>query len=218
MTPRSTSFTILFILLASTGIALSACKRGSAFEAAAESYNPYRQPKKPSFSHVPPKIGDPVDSLNGVVVYYNGPVGNVVGRYVAADNYNLGLKYQCVEFVKRYYYEYYRHKMPDSYGHAKDFFDPNVKDGGKNKSRDLTQYRNPSRSRPQVGDLLVFAGTGSNPYGHVAIVSRVYEDHLEIIQQNPGALGRSRANFALSRQGEAWKIEHGLMSGWLRKE
>jgi hypothetical protein len=61
-------------------------------------------------------------------VYYNGGVANVVGRNVSVDGYNLGLKYQCVEFVKRYYYQHLGHKMPDTYGHAKDFFDRNVAD------------------------------------------------------------------------------------------
>ncbi len=71
------------------------------------------------------EIGQKVDSLNGVVVYYNGGVNHVADRNVTKDGYNLGLKYQCVEFVKRYYYEYFHHKMPDNYGNAKDFFDGN---------------------------------------------------------------------------------------------
>lgn len=68
------------------------------------------------------KIGMVVDEFNGVKVYYNGSISNVSGRNVAKDGYSLGLKYQCVEFIKRYYYERFNHKMPDSYGHAKDFF------------------------------------------------------------------------------------------------
>lgn len=54
--------------------------------------------------------GGKVDSLHGVYVYYNGAVGNVKDRNLAPDGYNLGLRYQCVEFVKRYYYEYLDHK------------------------------------------------------------------------------------------------------------
>ncbi len=50
-------------------------------------------------------VGQQIDSLNGVYVYYNGSIDNVIGRNTTADGYNLGLKYQCVEFVKRYYYE-----------------------------------------------------------------------------------------------------------------
>ena len=66
-------------------------------------------------------IGEVVDEFNGVKVYFNGAVEHVGGRNLAADGYNLGLKYQCVEFVKRYYYERFGHKMPNSFGHAKDF-------------------------------------------------------------------------------------------------
>ena len=68
------------------------------------------------------EAGDSLDAFNGVVVYYNQSFSNVSGRNTSDDGYNLGLKYQCVEFVKRYYYEYYHHKMLNSWGYAKDFF------------------------------------------------------------------------------------------------
>src|SRR5688572_16176754 len=82
-------------------------------------------------------VGDKIDSLNGVTVYYNGLVTQAHGRNTSKDGYNLGLKYQCVEFVKRYYYSFLNHRFPDTYGHAKDFFDKKVEDGGKNRARNL---------------------------------------------------------------------------------
>jgi hypothetical protein len=163
-------------------------------------------------------IGDAVDSLNGVVVYYNGSIGNVTERNVAGDNYNLGLKYQFVEFVKRYYYEYYHHKMPDSYGHAKDFFDCSVEDGRINSARNLVQYCNPGKSKPAVGDLLVFSGHQFNKYGHVAIVSDVSDSEIEIIQQNPGPNSNSRGNYNLSKKNGKWELDNDGILGWLRKE
>ena len=69
-------------------------------------------------------VGEQLDELNGVAIYYNGGVNTVQGRNLSQDGYNLGLRYQCVEFVKRYYFERHGHRMPDTYGHAKDFFDP----------------------------------------------------------------------------------------------
>jgi hypothetical protein len=75
------------------------------------------------------KIGKVVDEFNGVKVYYNGSINNVSRRNIAKDGYNLGLKYQCVGFIKRYYYQRFNHKIPNSYGHAKDFFDPSIVDG-----------------------------------------------------------------------------------------
>ena len=140
-------------------------------------------------------VGQPIDSLNSVFVYYNGSVSNVIGRNTSGDGYNLGLKYQCVEFVKRYYYQYLKHKMPDSYGDAKDFFDKDLKDGELNFKRNLYQYSNPSKSKPLINDLLIFNGTIFNIHGHVAIVSKVADDKIEIIQQNPGPLKKSRELF-----------------------
>lgn len=114
-------------------------------------------------SHPEFSYGQKIDSLNGVYVYYNGSVGNVEGRNVAEDGYNLVLKYQCVEFVKRYYYEHLNHKMPDSYGHAKSFFEHGISDGKTNTTRNLLQFTNPSFSKPEVNDLLVFDGTAYKP-------------------------------------------------------
>ncbi|MGL4598993.1 MAG: CHAP domain-containing protein [Bacteroidia bacterium] len=161
------------------------------------------------------EFGDVLDSLNGVRVYYNGTIDHIEGRNRAADGYNLGLKYQCVEFVKRYYYEHYKHKMPVSYGNAKDFFDVHLTDGDFNSNRGLRQYTNGSRSKPEVGDLLVMGG---NAHGHVAIVSEVGAREIEIIQQNPGVAGNSRRTFSLRCEDELWTIKNERILGWLRKE
>ena len=167
---------------------------------------------------LPYKVGKQIDSFNGVKVYYNGRVSHTAGRNLTADKYNLGLNYQCVEFVKRYYYEHLNHKMPDSYGNAKDFFNKDLKDGQVNTKRALTQYSNPSISRPKVDDLLIFSGTKYNSFGHVAIVSNVTGNEVEIVQQNPGPTAKSRATFSIESQGEKWKINNERIMGWLRKE
>jgi len=163
------------------------------------------------------EVGQKIDSLNGVSVYYNGGVGNVDGRALAEDGYNLGLKYQCVEFVKRYYYEELNHKMPDTYGHAKDFFNSQIKDGEINKQRNLNQFKNPSKSKPKINDLVVYSGTTLNKYGHVAIVSNVSENEVEIIQQNPGPFGSSREKYELTKEEGVWRIKNDRILGWLRK-
>lgn len=162
------------------------------------------------------EVGQALDSLNGVVVYYNGAVDHTAGRNTSPDNYNIGIRYQCVEFVKRYYYEYLHHKMPDSYGHAKDFFNEEIPDGDLNKKRNLVQFRNGGASRPMADDLVVFAPTVFNSYGHVAIVSGVTEDEVEIIQQNPGPFGKSREKFSLVKTSSGWKIANERILGWLR--
>jgi surface antigen len=164
---------------------------------------------------LPYEVGEVIDSHNGVAVYYNGHIGNVIGRNLAADGYNIGQMYQCVEFIKRYYYEYLQHKMPDSYGHAKDFYDPALADGSYNKQRDLVQYSNPGKSAPMPDDILVL-GRG---YGHVGIVTLAEDSEIEIIEQNTGTKGRTRSHFALTKTEEGlWKVENSRVLGWLRKE
>jgi surface antigen len=159
-----------------------------------------------------------LDSLNGVVVYYNGDVSTISERNLTNDNYNLGLKYQCVEFVKRYYYEKLNHKMPDSYGNAKDFFNEKVEDGKLNKKRNLIQYKNPSNTIPKIEDLIIFSGNNFNRYGHVAIISKVTENQIEIIQQNPGPFGKSRIKIDFKKINGKYKIQNDRVLGWLRKE
>ena len=162
------------------------------------------------------KIGDKLDSLNGVYVFYNGAIDNIGNRNTSKDGYNIGLNYQCVEFVKRYYYQHLKHKMPDTYGNAKDFFDSSIKDGKINEKRNLLQFQNPSKSKPMVNDLLIMDASITNPYGHVAIVSKVENEELEIIQQNPGPTAPSRATFSIIKVGRRYMVGSLRVLGWLR--
>lgn len=174
----------------------------------------YNKNKNPNSKYT---IGQKLDSLNGVYVYYNGNVSNTGKRNLSEDGYNIGLEYQCIEFVKRYYFEYYHHKMPDTYGNAKDFFEDTVVDGKLNYKRNLVQYRNPSFSKPAIGDLLIFDGHIGNKYGHVAIISNTTANQIEIIQQNPGPFAPTRLWINLSVKNNQYKIENNRILGWLRK-
>jgi surface antigen len=160
------------------------------------------------------KPGDLLDSLNGVQVYYNGGMTATHGRNTK-DGYNVGLKYQCVEFVKRYYLEHFHHKMPDSYGHAKDFYNKKLPDVSLNKARNLMQYANGGSTKPKVGDLIIFDGWALNPYGHVAIVGIVKADKIQIIQQNVGS--KTRETISLSEKNGKFTLESDGLLGWLRK-
>ncbi len=164
----------------------------------------------------PHAIGEVIDSYNGVTVHFNGPVGNVTERNVAPNGYNLGQKYQCVEFVKRYYYQVYEHEMPDSYGNAKDFFNPSLPDGGFNKARGLLQFINGGLERPQTGDIVIFGPASFNRFGHVAIVSEVTPTDIEYIQQNPGPKEPSRKRLAF--KGTSTTLNSSRLLGWLRKQ
>ncbi|MFT6338630.1 MAG: hypothetical protein ACJATI_005407 [Halioglobus sp.] len=161
--------------------------------------------------------GKVIDTFNGVNIYYNGQVANIQGRNVTSDGYNLGLKYQCVEFVKRYYFEFYNHKMPNSYGNAKDFFQRSLADGDYNSDRGLVQFRNPSFTKPKIGDLLIFGATQWNEFGHVAIISEVNNSTIEIAQQNPGTNNPSRKSYTLNSKNTTFNIGSPYVLGWLGK-
>lgn len=169
----------------------------------------------PNLEHT---VGEQIDDLNGVAIYFNGGVNTVEGRNLTPDGYNLGLRYQCVEFVKRYYFERHAHRMPDSYGHARDFFDPSLADGAHNGRRAMLQFRNGSSTQPEPDDLLVFEPWLFNRYGHVAIVASVDIGELEIAQQNPGPFGQSRESFPVVQRDGKWFIGHSRVLGWLRLE
>ncbi|MDB6116979.1 MAG: bifunctional glutathionylspermidine amidase/glutathionylspermidine synthetase [Verrucomicrobiaceae bacterium] len=159
-----------------------------------------------------------MDRLNDVTAFYNGGVNHCSGRNLAPNGCNLGLQYQCVEFVKRYYYEHLHHEMPDSFGHAREFFNAAVADGSRNPQRNLIQHVNGSHSRPRPDDLLVFGPSFWNAYGHVAIVAAVTDSKVEIVQQNPGPFTSSRESLPLSCINGLWSYDNERVLGWLCKE
>lgn len=161
----------------------------------------------------PPEIGDVLDSHSDVPVHYNGKSykKSHASRY-SKDGYYYGKAWQCVEYAKRFYFDAKGHRMPNVWGHARDFFNPAVPHGALNPDRGLVQFDNGGATCPAVDDLVVFR-TGS--FGHVAIVSAVGEDYVEMVQQNVGTKARDR-----------WKLKRGKgkfqivakypPAGWLR--
>lgn len=159
--------------------------------------------------------GDIIDSYNNIPIYYNGKsLTNVSGRNLAKNGYNLGLKYQCVEFVKRYYYEHYNHYMPYSYGHAKDFFDNSLTDKDFNVERGLLQFRNVRYEKPKEGDILIYGPYRGNPFGHIGIITEVGENYIEIIQQNVGL--KTRQKLKLVEFQGIYTVADYFILGWLR--
>jgi len=162
----------------------------------------------------PPGVGEIVDIYRGVAVYSNGP--DIVaswGRNFDESGYYFGQKWQCVEFIKRFYFQAKHHEMPDVMGHAKDFFDPSLASGSLNPRRALIQFSNGGTEPPQPDDLLVW---NRGNYGHVAIVTEVGEDYVEFIQQNIS--GFPRARMSLKNLINSWVVgDDWQPAGWLRK-
>lgn len=161
-------------------------------------------------SEVP--AGTRIDEYKGIPVYSNG--ANYMsdhGLNYSEDGYYYGYKWQCVEFVKRFYYLEYGHEMPDGAGHAKYFYIPALKQGEFNEQRGLNQYHNGGDVKPKEDDLLVFT---KGAYGHVAIISEVGDGWLEVVQQNSEV---PRERYTLSEKNGTYTIiGEDTPAGWLR--
>ena len=160
------------------------------------------------------KVGKVLDTYRGVQAYDNGLLYfRSYGKHYAQDGYYYGQKWQCVEFIKRFFHDAKQHNMPDGMGHAKTFFDQSVPDGAMNARRGLVQYRNGSNHAPQPDDLLVFTDT---KYGHVGIVTEAGPASVEIIQQNILFHTRQRLSLVVSN-GHYFVTAPRTPAGWLRK-
>ena len=161
------------------------------------------------------RVGKVLDSYRGVPVYDNGLLYfRSYGRHYGQSGYYYGQKWQCVEFIKRFFYDAKGHKMPDVMGHAKSFFDDTLTDGALNPRRGLIQYRNGSTEKPRPDDLLVFTDTR---YGHVGIVTDTGDATVAIIQQN--ILFHTRQQFSLIvSNGHYFVTTPRTPAGWLRKQ
>lgn len=160
-------------------------------------------------------LAKPIDEYQGVSVYPNGDdFTKSHGRHFHWSGYYFGQKWQCVEFIKRFYFLHKGHQMPNVWGHALDFFDPQIPHGSLNPERGLVQFYNGYEIPPQADDLIVFQELTN--YGHVAIVTEVTSDTVEVIQQN--VLGKTRMQFPLQfRDGGWWVGDTSLVAtGWLR--
>jgi surface antigen len=128
-----------------------------------------------------------------------------------------GLQYQCVEYVRRFYHlvkgiETREGKMGKRWnGNANTYFKTAAE-------KELDAFENGGPVAPRPDDILAFQG---GPYGHVAIITRVAEDHIEFVEQNfsPTGTGRLAYNPVTNRVenrkagGELFIIE-----GWLRRQ
>lgn len=173
---------------------------------------PEESPSEPTPAKKP-EIGDILHTHNGVHIYENGDDYTVShSKHFSADGYYYGHQWQCVEFIKRYYFDAHQHRMPNVMGHAKDFFSTSTKHGEINPERAMLQYKNGGNEAPQVDDLLVW---NEGNYGHVAIISEVKQDSVTIVQQN--VKGKATQSLSLARFRGHYLISEGNPpAGWLR--
>jgi len=115
-----------------------------------------------------------VGEFSSVEAKSNGSTGYVSNEYNSYNDYNTGMKWQCVEYVNRYYLQIYSKQIRIAGRNANDYYQNATERG-------LVAYPNDGSEPPQVGDIIV-SEYGST--GHVAIVREVNADKIYVIQQN----------------------------------
>ena len=68
-------------------------------------------------------FGTQVGEYNGVIGYSNYDNDYVSDDYNYVDGYNTGMKWQCVEYVNRYYYVIYGQKIRIPGTNADEYYD-----------------------------------------------------------------------------------------------
>lgn len=149
-------------------------------------------------------------TFSGVQARQNCPVGSAsVYGYNYETGVNTGYKWQCVEYVNRYYYKVYGMNLLNTaiYGNAKNYYEY-----GNHAALGLAKYANAGSVAPQTGDILVSTyGT----YGHVAIVTSVSATLVGIIDQNfssTSARTLTRSGNTVGAFGSGYTV-----AGWVRK-
>ncbi|OWY21865.1 hypothetical protein B6N25_08410 [Sphingobacteriales bacterium TSM_CSS] len=149
-------------------------------------------------------------TFNGVAAKLNCPVGslNTFG-YNYDSGINTGYRWQCVEYVNRYYYMIYNMDLKSTpmYGNAAGYYTYT-----NHASIGLLKYANGGSVPPQVGDMIV---STSQTYGHIAIVTSVTSTTVGIIDQNFS----SNSARTLTRSGNtvAGFSTSYTVAGWIRK-
>ena len=117
-------------------------------------------------------------------VYSNGScMGNATCNIDGSGTF--GPQWQCTELAQRWAHVAWGE--PDIWmGDAESAWTD-----GPQLARPLVQHPNGGADAPQFGDLLVFAGTSSDPSGHIAVVSGSSSSSVNIVEQNWNFAGQA---------------------------
>lgn len=156
-------------------------------------------------------FGSYLGQFNRVASYSNGSTGYVSNLSNYVGSVYTGMKWQCVEYVRRYYLSVFNTDLASRYtGNANTWYSNAAAMG-------LEQYPNGGTTPPQVGDIL--GSTGPSLNGHVAIIKRITGNKVFTAQQNfandstdldkPLTLTVSNGTYTVSG--------YSGIQGWLRK-
>ncbi len=161
------------------------------------------------FTRVP--CATPLSSYKGVSARSNqsDPFGSCAGKS------QYGLRFQCVEYVRRFYHlikgiETREGMTGDKWnGDASTYFQTANEKG-------LDAFSNGGSVPPQADDIITFQG---GLYGHVAVITVVTNEYIEFIEQNLSRTGTGRLAYDAATHRVANRDVPGgklTLKGWLR--
>jgi probable HAF family extracellular repeat protein len=147
-------------------------------------------------------------AYKGISALSNG-VYQGTGDSCITSKGQYGWQYQCVEFIKRFYSLALGLNTAGWSGDAVDYF-------GTAAAKGLTRYENGGTVPPAPDDIIVFSG---KTYGHVAIITSVSGNQIQLIEQNWSPTGVASLSllvaggrYTMADRGSSYKV-----LGWMRK-
>lgn len=121
-------------------------------------------------------FGSYLGQFSRVASYSNGSAGYVSNLSNYVGSVYTGMKWQCVEYVRRYYLSVFNSDLASRYtGNANTWYANAAAMG-------LEQHPNGGTTPPMVGDILCSTGPSLN--GHVAVIKRITGNKIFTAQQN----------------------------------
>lgn len=151
--------------------------------------------------------------LNNVKIYSNGSPKYVSNSYnystYNGKSYRTGMKWQCVEFARRYYLLRYGRFLSYT-GNANTWW---------SNGAGLKKYKQGGTIPPRAGDIIC---SNSGSFGHLAVVRSVGTGYITISQQNFFEDSRDvsyRLSLVKTSTGRYYVAAQGgyAWAGWLRR-
>ena len=145
-----------------------------------------------------PACGTALASFDGSTAFSNG-VNTGTGVKCAGSG-SYGYQYQCVELVMRHFTKKWGLRW---WGNAKDLLNIAPRDK-------VAVYANGDAGHPpKPGDMVVWT---NGTYGHVALISAVRSNGIDIIEQNVSGNGRATLPYDGRKIGARWSSW--VPAGW----
>lgn len=135
-----------------------------------------------------------------------------------------GMKWQCVEFARRWLIENKSISFPDvdyAVNIPKLEYGVNMNDNGI-EPVNATYYLQNSNDKPKVGDLLIYSTMHTEITGHVAVVVDVKENEIFVAEQNyingrwPQSSYSRKIELKVTQDENLYSIDDYGIMGWVR--